>query len=426
VRPLAAAAEGKGTLNLVHRAGVIGARYGVGPRRMERRLASVLEIVQRYGCGATLPVTATAVERHPSAIARYAALGIEFAAHGYTHVDHAGLSVVDQIEQLGRARRVLEANGIPIAGFRAPYLRWSDATLHALRENGFLYDSSQAMNWPIDPELETDAYRRGLAFCAAVPATKYPVLPRSEDGIVRIPCCLPDDEAIVDRLRLSSPEAIGEFWLRIQRETYELGELFTLALHPERIEPCASALETVLETARAARPSVWIARLAEIARWWSDRASAAVTVRDHDPGRLRVSLQGPRGLTLLARGLEIRAPEPWADGYVRVDAHDLDLRVERRPFVGVHPSAPRSLTSFLREQGYIVEVSRSPDRYTCYLAREGFSREDERPLLTELEGGRFPLLRLGRWPDGARSALSVTGDVDALTVWDYALRFLGR
>ena len=44
----------------------------------------------------------------------------------------------------------------------------------------------------------------------------------------------------------------------------------------------------------------------------------------------------------------------------------------------------------------------------------------------ELETGRFPLLRLGRWPGGAKSALAVTGDVDALTIWDYALRFFGH
>ena len=47
-------------------------------------------------------------------------------------------------------------------------------------------------------------------------------------------------------------------------------------------------------------------------------------------------------------------------------------------------------------------------------------------LLAQIEGGDFPLVRLGRWPNGARSALCVTGDIDALTIWDYGLRFLGR
>jgi hypothetical protein len=32
---------------------------------------------------------------------------------------------------------------------------------------------------------------------------------------------------------------------------------------------------------------------------------------------------------------------------------------------------------------------------------------------------------LGLWPAGARSALAVTGDIDALTLWDFGLRLLG-
>jgi hypothetical protein len=36
-----------------------------------------------------------------------------------------------------------------------------------------------------------------------------------------------------------------------------------------------------------------------------------------------------------------------------------------------------------------------------------------------------PLIRLGAWPYGNRSALAVTGDIDALTIWDFAHRFRG-
>jgi hypothetical protein len=36
------------------------------------------------------------------------------------------------------------------------------------------------------------------------------------------------------------------------------------------------------------------------------------------------------------------------------------------------------------------------------------------------------LVRLARWPNGARAALSVTGDVDALTIRDYTRRLNGR
>jgi peptidoglycan/xylan/chitin deacetylase (PgdA/CDA1 family) len=426
MRVLSVAAKGKGPLNFVRRAEVIGARYGFGPRRMDRRLAAIHAILERYGYAATLPVTAAAVERNPSVIARYAALGIEFAVHGYYHVDHTGLSEGEQRDQLAHARRLLETNGVRVAGFRAPYLRWNRATLGAARESGFLYDSSRAMYWPVDPPLESATYRRALAFYGAVPTTDNPVLPRTVEGIVQIPYCLPDDEAVVDRLRLATPEAIAELWLAMLRASHERGELFTLGLHPERIEACLPGIVAVLEAARAARPPVWVARLEEIARWWRGRAATTVAVGDRGSGELHVSIRGPKGLTVLARNVEVPGSEPWADGYVRARGTEFDVRAECRPFVGVHPTSPTSLMAFLREQGFIVEVAESRGAYPFFLKRKHFCRGDERSLLADLEAGEFPNVRLGRWPDAARSALSVTGDVDALTIWDYAFRFLGR
>ena len=426
VQSVAVAAKGKGASNLARRARAIGARYGIGPRRMERRLGAVLDITDRFDCGATLPVTAAAVERNPRVIERYAELGIEFAVHGYYHVDHAGLAPADQVSQLGHARRILQDHGVPAVGFRAPYLRWNEATIDALREHGFLYDSSQAMNWPISPELETDAYRRGLTFCEALPAMEHPVLPRIDGGIVRIPCCLPDDEAAVDRLRLTSSEAIADLWLDVLRSTHERGELFTLAVHPERIDVCGPAIARVLHAARVTRPAVWIAQLDEIARWWSLRAESFVSIRDESDGLLQVDVRGPVGSTVLARRVEVPGSEPWEDVTRLARSSTFVVRSDVRPTIGLHPASPERLRVFLREQGYIAEAASSGRAHAFFLRRETFSREDERPLLDELETGRFPLLRLGRWPGGAKSALAVTGDVDALTIWDYALRFLGH
>ena len=97
-----------------------------------------------------------------------------------------------------------------------------------------------------------------------------------------------------------------------------------------------------------------------------------------------------------------------------------------RPFLGVHPAAPPQLSKFLRDQGYIVEVSTARDDYAHFIERDQFTRRDERQLVDEIERDSFPLLRFGRWPHGSRSALSVTGDIDALTIRDYAYRILGR
>ena len=426
MNPVAVAAKGKGAGNLVRRASVIGSRYGLGPGRMERRLDAVLEIAARDGFRPTLPVTAAAAERHPRTIARYAEHGIEFAVHGLYHVDHSRLTAVEQVEQLGRARRVLQDLGVPATGFRAPYLRWNPGTLHALRENGFLYDTSQAVHVPIRAELETDTYRRVLGFYSSVSAAERPSLPRVDEGLVRLPCSIPDDEAALDRLGLS-PEAIAGIWLDAHRETHDRGELLTLAVHPERIEPCALGIEAVLDQARLARPAVWIASLEEIARWWLERSASTVSVDAVSGDRFHVRATGPPGLTLLARDVDVDAVTgPWADGWVRVRATEFDLRASRRPFIGVSPDSAEALPRFLGEQGYVVETVASGEAHARFLRLPTFTPAHERGVLAELEGDRSPLLRLGRWPHGARSALALTGDVDALTIFDYALRFVGR
>jgi peptidoglycan/xylan/chitin deacetylase (PgdA/CDA1 family) len=393
---------------------------------MEHRIAAVIDLVSPYGCGATLPITAAVVERHPDAIRDFAAQGIEFPIHGLWHVDHAALSGSQQIAQLARARQVFERHGLPIVGFRAPYLRWNDATLDAIRENGFYYDGSQAMAFPVGNGLDPESYRRVLDFCGALRADDYPVVPFTEESLVRIPYVLPDDETMLDRLRVVSPEEIANHWLECFWATHRRGELFTLAVHPERIELCSPGITAVLAESRRARPPVWTARHEEIARWWHDRARAHIVVTHARADRLCLSINGPVGLTVLARGLDIRESEPWVDGYRVVHATHLTLDVACRPFIGVDPSVPESLTSFLREQGYIVESSDQHREYAYFIDREHFSRKDQRGLVDEIETGAFPLLRFGRWPHACRSALSITGDIDALTIADYVYRVLGH
>ncbi len=425
VRSIAVAARGKGGVNLVRRAGAIGARYGLGPNRMEQRLDALLEIADRYECRPTLPITAAAAQRHPRVVNHYASRGIEFAVHGLHHVDHHALAPRDQVEQLRHAKRVLEASGTQVAGFRAPYLRWNDDTVRAIHANDFLYDSSEAISWPIDPARDTEDYRRVLGFCGAVPSEERTALPKLDGDLVRIPYCLPDDEAIVDRLHVTAPEEIALLWLSVFEATHERGELFTLGVHPERVEPCASGIDAVLNAARAARPSVWIARLDEIACWWRDRVQPSVEIHVRDDSQTDVIVTKPAGATIL-RGFEPPSGAPSEDGPIQIGWGHVGLRTERRPCIAVHPSSPTELTSFLREQGFIVEHAATGDAHHCFLKRDRFSRTDEQPLLAQLDLIDAPLLRLGRWPDGARSAIAITGDVDALTIWDYAYRIFGR
>jgi Polysaccharide deacetylase len=438
MNPIAVATEGKGLLGLVRRAQTISRRYGVTAGRMSHTLAHFAAILQRFQCGATFPITTAALARSSGVIERYQAQQIEFAVHGLYHIDHRRLSLDAQLGHFARARSVFAARGVACYGFRSPYLRWSEQTIAAVARSGFLYDSSQGLAWEVVSEVETAAYRRVLGFYGARSAADYPALPRLADGLVRIPYCLPDDESLIDRFRLATDAPMIRLWLAILAETHRLGELFTLGLHPERTLLCEAPLTETLRSARALRPAVWIARLDEIARWWQARAEASVTVAqarevgaerqaDDGPPVLQLSVDGPEGTTILARGVELlSAATRWDGVYQRVSGTTAALRSDRRPFIGIsHRSAP-ALTSFLRQQGYLVEPAADAHSHTLHLDRPRFAEADERPLLRQIEADSFPLVRLGRWPHGARSALCITGDIDALTIWDYGLRSLGR
>ena len=425
MRALATATRGKGTRGLLKRLRSIAAHYGWSSRKILEGLEHFSEVLQLYGCSATFPVPASTLARSNGTFDRFREQGIEFAVHGYLHVDHTRLTRQTRMEHLELARRLFSEKHIAARGFRAPYLRWNEETMEAVQKAGFLYDGSAAVVWDVVREIESPEYRQAVAFYGAMHAAHHPSLPRWNDGLVRIPYCLPDDEALVERLNVSE-ESMSRIWLEMLRLTYEHGELFTLGLHPERFFACEAALTATLRHASKARPHVWMARLEDIAEWWIARARTEIAIRETIDGRLHVSVRGPDGLTVLARGvaLEAQSLHPWDDRFQVVRGNDFHLPAGRRPFIGVSPSSPPRLVSFLRQQGYIVEEAEDGHNCTHFLDRDHFEEIDERPLLLQIEQGDFPLVRLGRWPRGARSALSITGDIDALTLWDYAMRLL--
>lgn len=444
MNPITVATEGKGALGLVRRARTIGQRYGMTSTRMGETLAHLAAILDKFQCGATFPITTAALARSRGVIEHYQTQQIEFAIHGYYHVDHQRLSFAEQLEHFSRARHIFAERGVACHGFRCPYLRWSEQTLAAIRRLDFLYDSSQGLAWDVVASVETETYRRVLNFYGARSASAFPSLPRLDDGLVRIPYCLPDDESLIDRFQLVSAGPMTRLWQAILAETHRLGELFTLGLHPERTLLCETALVETLRAARSLTPGVWIARLDEVARWWRERTHARVTITGAralgasdgmrmgasapaTASELQLTVSGPAGTTILARGVElISASGHWDGVYRRAEAGEVRLRANRRPFIGVARTSAPQLTDFLLQQGYIVEQAEGSGDHTLYLDRPQFGPADERPLLAQIEGDNFPLVRLGRWPYGARSALCVTGDIDALTIWDYGLRLLGH
>jgi peptidoglycan/xylan/chitin deacetylase (PgdA/CDA1 family) len=425
--PISIAAKGKGYSALIKRSGAISGRYGFTPAKMDQALRLFIDVLQDYDCGASFPITASALARHGPVVEKYLAKNIEFAIHGLFHLDYSRLSPADQYRHIQRAQQIFHEQKIQPTGFRCPYLHWNDDTLTAVAGNGLDYDSSQALHWDVVEKFANEDYEHVLNFYGARSANDYLALPQIMGRIVQIPYCIPDDEALIERLKLGNTQAIGETWLAILMQTYELGELFTLGLHPERIGLLHRPLTEVLAQARSLRPQVWIARLDEIAGWWRARSQALFEVISKGNDLFHVHIVGPPGTTALARHVSIRAPvELWRDGFDRVRGSSFYFRASRRPCVGLSPDSDPALLDFLRQLGYWVEIVTEKQACSIYLHQPHFAPEEERLLLSWLARSDEPLIRLGRWPDGAQSALCITGDIDAVTLWDYALRFFGK
>ena len=421
--PLLIAARGKGIIPMLTRGAAIVNRYGISPTKINNSISELSNILKQFQCQATIPVTALALSRNIDAARKFQAQGLELAMHGLSHVDYHQLSAECQLDHIQRAQRIFEQAGIMAAGFRSPYLRWNEDTLAALKACGFSYDSSQTLDLGVTSGLETTSYHRVLEFYQAQATSKYPALPRQDDGLVRIPYCLPDDEALVERLKITDSQMMAEIWLAMLERIYVAGELFTLGLHPERAPLCQKALESVLRKARSLSPPVWIARLDEIAAWYEALGRATFEAQQESSDRIHLKIEAPPDATILVRSIEVNAAiEHWGGDYRRVKTNEFTVLSGKLPFIGLSPDSPRSLLSFLQHQGYLVEASPDTQAFTYYIAYTNFTPEDERPLLAVLEKGKWPLVRIARWPRAARCVLAVTGDVDAFTIWDYGRR----
>ncbi|MBN1219967.1 MAG: polysaccharide deacetylase family protein [Anaerolineae bacterium] len=422
----------KGLFKYFKRGQSIIKSYGLTPAQMVQALDQFSQILQEFQCGATFPITGIVVERNGQLLKKYLEQGIEFAIHGYRHIDYAQLTLEEQVAYLGRARDVFTTAGILATGFRSPYLRCNESLRLAIKKTDLTYVSNQPILWNVlDDEpfslAEHTAYERAIAFYTPWYAYEQLSLPHLNDQIVEIPVSLPDDEILLDRLGDETGHLVQKAWRRILSESYQRGELFTMQLHPERIARCAEGLSAVLAEARALTPSVWIARLAEIAAWWQARRETTIEITNTDDGGIHLVVAGPSNTTVLARAVQVDAPTvPWVNGYQRVLATTFTIRSHRRPFIGISPDASPKLADFLGQQGFIVEVNRVNHHYSYYVDQAEFDAEYKQSLLGQLEKSEYPCVRLGRWPDGARSALAITGDIDALTLWDYGLRLLGR
>ncbi len=406
-------------------------RFGLSPRRMESLLNRYVQTTTDLDCRPTFPVTAVTLMRNPGIIGKLSEKGAEVAIHGYIHMDHKGLSLRQQEEHFQKAMSAFQACGIPFNGFRGPYLRSNEATLEALGKLDFSYDSTEVVWWDVLKPSEHaprkwDNYQRLLQFYEARSADTELSLPRLCNGLAVIPVSLPDDESLVGRLGIRDAARIAEVWESILEATYSLGELFTMQLHHERVPHCETALRRVLEQASRKSPPVWKATLAEIADWWKKRDGFSFRIEPKGDGTWGISAACSEDATILAKNCAVEgAAEEWTSGYTIVRSPDFTVRSQIRPAVGVAPDTPPNAIELLRSEGYLVETSSDRQSYSIFFdSLANFDRSRERSIVDAIEKSEAPLVRYWRWPNGAHSALAVTGDVDSLTLIDFFMRIV--
>ena len=74
-------------------------------------------------------------------------------------------------------------------------------------------------------------------------------------------------------------------------------------------------------------------------------------------------------------------------------------------------------------EGHIVERSVDRGAYGIYLESVDVSDEaGKKTVIDQIENSSAPLVRLWRWPNGARSCLVVSGDIDSITLVDFMMR----
>ncbi|MFQ5911259.1 MAG: hypothetical protein ACE5IJ_11165, partial [Thermoplasmata archaeon] len=303
----------------------------------------------------------------------------------------------EEIEaDLRQAISDFQSVGLEPLGFRAPYLRWNEDLIRAISSSGLAYDSSLSMFWDIGKEdlVSHGGIKNLLHFYSSAYERDTPGLPAIEEDIVRLPVSLPDDEILIERLMVSHPMDLCNYWLDMLKRCHKRSELLVLQVHPERFPICEDALARLLEEVRGR--DIWVASLAEIASWWLKRKAVRVNV-DSD---WRIGYENPDGMVVRV----------WNETKETGDLVPKESLIRMSPS---HPLYRRTL-----ELGYIMTENSS----SGFAIDEKVVRESE---IIEM-GREKGLLQKSLWPHGHRSAFCLTGDIDALSVRDFLGRFLSR
>lgn len=401
-------------------------RYGFRDGKARERIVRCVAALAPHGLAPTFATPGSVIERAPEFFRELQAMGVEFALHGYDHVDFRSLDASATREQFERAIDAFARHGIAFEGFRCPYLSYTDRIARVIPEGTFSYSSNDAITWDVLGSRAGGSTSAQLEeFYAASPAAETISTPYVRGQVVEIPVSLPDDLELLDGFRLEADE-IGKIWGAIFDETHRRGELFGPLFHPESFDSLQPAVQQVVEEVGARQPKVWMTQLREIARWWRERGTFEASTSFEGPF-LRIDFQlSERGRILARDWPNAGAAATRDERYSLISDRTVRIDSGPRPFVGLRGSSEQT-AKFLREQGYILELGEAaPSCTVCIDGELDSTMKTEAELLAHIESTEGPLLKFSRWPDGAKSAFCFAGDLDALSLREYTRRLLPK
>lgn len=415
----------RGSSFILHRGSKLLNRYSFRNYKTISRISELIERLSDNHCSPTFFVPAIVVKRNPIFFRSLQAKGCEIGVHGYNHVDLTAYSPEESARQLLKAVQVFQNNQIEVHGFRCPYLSSSNRLINSLSQGSFKYSSNKAVRW-IDKSYSGENFPQFFntinRFYQPSNSEEYLCLPWKFNNLIEIPVFVPDDLQLHDGLGFNQ-EQIFDFWLNILRQTYQRGELFNLMFHPELASFIEVPLIDLLRELILYTPHVWITRLCDLSLWWSEFEKYEVEINHSDNGYDLIFRCSPRS-TLLYRGFSTSVKsKPWDGIYRRSLTPIMDVQGQKLPFIGLPDDAPDWVYSNLRRVGYVLIPNNSEFECNLFLddhCLRQFSQPIE--LIKYIETQNFPLVRFWPWPDGARSAICITGDLDALSLIDYAAR----
>ena len=407
----------------------IWGRYGVDSRKFAHALSGFVELTNAFHVRPTFPIPAVIYEKHSRLLAAVTGRGVgaELAAHGYAHLDYTGMQVSRMGKHLQCAKDRFNCQGHRRIGFRFPFLRRNRDLLLELDRQEIVWDSSEVIQWDVldrraFSQKDWTAYEWIMETYAARPASRVQSLPYFIGNLVEIPVSMPDDDILIDRLKILKTDLQYSIWNQILTETCRRGEILVLQLHPERFFLFEKALLKLLKTA-VRMGQVWIASLGEVAEWWRERSGLRIEFKSVSTHQTEILCHGS-----MRAGLSFGRNPPAGDAVLRIEPSVArgplrwSVKGRQRPWIGVSPQVPDSASEIrlLIQHGFLFERSPTAGTFAIYMTpqnRSSFSTTDR------LKRYPHPLLRVDNWPGGNQCALSLTGDIDGLDIWDFGNRF---